>query len=628
MILLILLLVNLITGHGLNPDNYSTPQASHDPQDFTWIERWAAIGDSYTAGIGSGDLWTDKEADYKCSRYDLSYPALLKHAFGAQVGLFEYRACSGDRTADIFKQAKRLYTMQDVVVLTAGGNDLCLADIIKTCIFLPFQGEQKCQEVIDQAQHNIDTILKPNVREILDTVQTKMNYNGIIIYVLYGQFFNTENDDCTDNQDWAFPRLDPINPLPLTRERREKFNKLVANINNAIKDVIHDLRPHEDRRPYIRTADWDAFMKDGLQGQYCVPWSSGLYPDPKQPYLHFFKPDTTTSGHRELKKRGLVNSTSLPDESMSSLYNSTLYHSPNPSAAALHDLNPRDPAPPGCPGDSGVSLGMGLPDRWGKYFHPNEMGHRTIASFVLDAIITERALILGKSNPTCQRSRDEFRCWQKDGRRDYANAELLYQNYKTYCAEVKRPKNRRNWKDERWFNTNTPDTHYFSITLSNDATHYDQAHCMESFERIITSCDGNDPENPMNWKFGGRWTRGSYTYELNIQSSFKRPWPPTKKVGGSCDGTYKGLFSRYYMRGRGWSTWDSGQDTLVPAIRDCIGLGGLTGFEFNYLDQPDKDGNEWKATFKTPIWTNPRCFNNNKVAFAAGGFTNGCTGSG
>ena len=129
MILLIFLLVSLITGYDPIPDNHSTPQAVMDPQDFTWIRNWAAIGDSYTAGIGSGDLWSDREADYKCSRYDLSYPALLKHAIGPQVDDFQYLACSGDRTADIYKQASQLFYMQDLVVLTAGGNDLCLVRI-------------------------------------------------------------------------------------------------------------------------------------------------------------------------------------------------------------------------------------------------------------------------------------------------------------------------------------------------------------------------------------------------------------------------------------------------------------------------------------------------------------------
>lgn len=79
------------------------------------------------------------------------------------------------------------------------------------------------------------------------------------------------------------------------------------------------------------------------------------------------------------------------------------------------------------------------------------------------------------------------------------------------------------------------------------------------------------------------------------------------------------------MRGRGWATSDAGQDTLKPAIISCVGH-GLTGWDFQYLDHPDSDGNEWVAKFNTPILTGPRCFDNNRVQFNAGGFTRGCHG--
>ncbi len=60
---------------------------------------------------------------------------------------------------------------------------------------------------------------------------------------------------------------------------------------------------------------------------------------------------------------------------------------------------------------------------------------------------------------------------------------------------------------------------------------------------------------------------------------------------------------------------------------DCIGS-TPTSWKFWYYDEPDKDGNEWAASFNTPIWVNARCFDNNKVQFKAGGFTNGCSGTG
>lgn len=41
-----------------------------DPTDFGWIRKWAAIGDSFTSGIGSGtQMGKLLSADWKCSRY-------------------------------------------------------------------------------------------------------------------------------------------------------------------------------------------------------------------------------------------------------------------------------------------------------------------------------------------------------------------------------------------------------------------------------------------------------------------------------------------------------------------------------------------------------------------------------
>lgn len=46
---------------------------------------------------------------------------------------------------------------------------------------------------------------------------------------------------------------------------------------------------------------------------------------------------------------------------------------------------------------------------------------------------------------------------------------------------------------------------------------FNHEECIESLERIINDCDGNDPENPMNWKSGGTWKRDEYRYTVNIK---------------------------------------------------------------------------------------------------------------
>jgi hypothetical protein len=113
-----------------------------DPSDFSWVNRWAAIGDSYTAGIGAGvamgDMLTEEltitlpnglisgHGDWYCARYDMSYPMIVDRLLGGQVDDFQFHACSGDRSQQIHQQAQQLNGKLDLVMMTAGGNDLCL----------------------------------------------------------------------------------------------------------------------------------------------------------------------------------------------------------------------------------------------------------------------------------------------------------------------------------------------------------------------------------------------------------------------------------------------------------------------------------------------------------------------
>lgn len=89
----------------INVPRSSLQARAADPADFGWVKRWSAVGDSYTAGIGSGRQLGDifhKRDDWYCSRYDLSYPYLVNGALGASVNDFQFPACSGDRSQQIF----------------------------------------------------------------------------------------------------------------------------------------------------------------------------------------------------------------------------------------------------------------------------------------------------------------------------------------------------------------------------------------------------------------------------------------------------------------------------------------------------------------------------------------------
>jgi len=112
---------------GLGTNELSARDPAIDPLDFSWIATWAAVGDSFTAGIGSGNVYSSRKEDQACSRYDYSYPSIMNQYFGSSVSNFYYLACSGDTSVDIAAQIATLSSQSlDLAVMTAGGNDLCL----------------------------------------------------------------------------------------------------------------------------------------------------------------------------------------------------------------------------------------------------------------------------------------------------------------------------------------------------------------------------------------------------------------------------------------------------------------------------------------------------------------------
>ncbi|KAI4703610.1 hypothetical protein J4E89_010031 [Alternaria sp. Ai002NY15] len=651
-----------------------------------WIKRWAAIGDSYTAGIGAGrslghritadevaiiepDGLSEVRDNWRCARYDMSYPKVIEAQFGAHIesdGGFQYLACSGDRSEQIYQQAQALEGKLDFVTFTSGGNDLCLSKMIADCIMLPYGKTSACETVIAKAQDNVKNIITDNIYQILEALNEKMNDDGIVVVNSYAQFFDTQKDNC-DRQSWDLWWFLPLGASyrALTIERRHVFNQLVLDINQAIRDAVDKAAESEDIKYKVGYADWDVWVSTVVDGRMCSPSSNGDYPDAKQPDMHFIKPDThpwdewTDDFERsELRKRDMgleemLNSTRLSnsekrrlnrvkammearDRSLErTLYDSILYKSPDPRAAVRHKLDSRAPAPPDCPGDGGFdwTFGMGMPDHVAQNagtprFHPNEAGHLTIASFALAELMDLRSIVLGVDSPACNAVTNEFTCYSDTGSKFYVSGNRTNERYEEFCKDVdeNHDKNKVNWSFSRSYDVGTPEEYDFTVTLGNGVSAFDKDECIDSMEHIINACDTED--NPMSWKGGGRYIRGGgdYKYELNPRRA-NRIWPPPKAPYGRCEGWYKGFHSRYKVQGTGFSTWDHGKDTLRPNMDNCYGL-GTTLWKFVYHDKPAEHENfEWYATFSTPLWVRARCWANNKIVKAAQGWTNGCGGN-
>ncbi|KAM7210288.1 SGNH hydrolase-type esterase domain containing protein [Rhypophila decipiens] len=610
--------------------------------DFRWVKRWAAIGDSYTAGIGAGKplgTRSKNRDDWECSRWSHGWPRLINAWLSPSRRDFQYPACSGDRSVDIYEQARSLQGDLDLVVMTGGGNDLCLNALIKKCVLLAYDGETACNEVLTAAENNMKTIVRQNLNYILEELMYKMADQGIVMIMGYAPFFNTEREDCAD-QNWAVPaywkwRYAFGMGLTLTKARRVRFNKLVADLNKVLKDIVeqYQVDPRHDaiNIGFIDWSEWPATVG----GQMCDPRSDGKYPDPKHPELLFFKPNTEKlPSSRDQLTRREENSTSAqngelnpPEEepldlSMEAFYESPLYKSPNPAAVARSKLDRRAPTTPVCPGDN--SWLPEIPDSYAKWFHPNEKGHGAMAAFAVNTIAYFRGKMLNLPGmDICQlKQRPETTCYASDPKKKaYVTWQVMDRDVKDFCEWLSPPANTINWKESQVYNEGTPDEFEVSLTLRNGAGSYSRSRCRESMLELVHGCNPNNPDNPQNWKHGGKWIRGNEIYE--IKPTRERIWQ--KKPDGSCRAHNKGGYRAYKIHGRGWASDDWGK-LLKKKIQECAGDWSVNSWKFEYYD---KDGDnwewEWWSTFtlaRGTAWHSKleECWNNLAVPKAAGGY--------
>ncbi|ORX98683.1 SGNH hydrolase-type esterase domain-containing protein, partial [Clohesyomyces aquaticus] len=247
-----------------------------------WLRYWAALGDSYAAGIGAGS-----RVDKDCARYDRSYPYLM--SIDDRLGTNQYRdwknfACSGATTEDVVeKQIPNLAKVQDVVTLSAGGNDVGLSTILNNCVFRWWPFGASCESTIEETKTKISN-LGGKLDSMLNAVISKLdNINSRIYYVGYAQFFNAQTTQC-NSVTFKFWRLSKGEFL--TQGRRAALNELVVKTNDQIKAAV---KRAGDRVVYV---DTDPYFSE-YGGLYC---DEGVTePDPNRGDLLFYERNTQSS---------------------------------------------------------------------------------------------------------------------------------------------------------------------------------------------------------------------------------------------------------------------------------------------------------------------------------------------
>lgn len=452
-----------------------------------------------------------------------------------------------------------------------------------------------------------------------------MNSDGIITLVSYAQYFDTQTDECTNNQIWVWPFEASAQSLLLNKDRRKKFNTLVENANAKLEAAVESVSSKSNSK--IVYTEWDGWPQQA-DGQFCEPGASPYPNDPSNDDVLFFKLATP-----KVYNPGTLYRRDGEWRAIEGYGNVTMAGAEEEEGALLGGLDgalvERDPSPPAC---SKSAFAGWLSDGIGKIFHPNKLGHEAVASFALWFIIDARSSILDVTSPACVPG-DSKTCSQKQGSRDYVSADSLYKKYGEFCKDAAdaAPDKLAGWSYSKTYYKDTPDEQTFKVEIGPRAgTKFKSSACHDAVKEILDDCDGNDPKNPMNWKFGGTHIDGSFTYHVIPAGKIKRPWPVPKQKIQKCHSSYKFLWNSYEIRGTGWATWDFGQKTLLPAAQKC-NAHSVTQWNFEYFDEPDDGGFQWKVTFRTIVFTRARCFSNNNVQHSAGGpgeHGGGCQGNG
>jgi lysophospholipase L1-like esterase len=347
--------------------------------NFLWIQRFASVGDSYSAGLGSGS-----RLDWSCSRYTHSYPNILHTSLLASNPnrTHQFLSCSGATSTEIlFKQIPALQSNLDLLTISAGGNDIGLTPILSNCIYQFYMSaEDACQTAIQEAQARIknETELYHNVTLLLEAAKPKMNReHGVIYYTGYASFFGAEDEVC-DNVTWAVWKDVEWSKQYLKKELRRELNDMVSSVNAILAKAVRDAGQN------VRFIDYDDEVRRA-RGRYC---EAGIQePEPSRRDLMFYEWNTVDSGENrtELQNRtgGSVPKGSF-EGGIAGEVNKTLEEHPDwqfdPEKGFVNKTE-GDVREEGWLGDS---IHWMLPDSYKRVFHMRPEGHRIVARMLVE----------------------------------------------------------------------------------------------------------------------------------------------------------------------------------------------------------------------------------------------------
>ncbi|MEU8771170.1 SGNH/GDSL hydrolase family protein [Streptomyces griseus] len=135
---------------------------------------YAALGDSYSSGVGAGSYLSDSG---DCRRSTNAYPYLWQAA--NSPASFDFVACSGATTSSVASsQLGVLNASTSLVSVTAGGNDVGFADVMQDCVL---SNEATCINSVNNAVSQMNTTLPGSLDALYDGIRARAPQAQVVV---------------------------------------------------------------------------------------------------------------------------------------------------------------------------------------------------------------------------------------------------------------------------------------------------------------------------------------------------------------------------------------------------------------------------------------------------------------
>ena len=369
------LVVHVASAVSKHPTQVVARKLGTAPDDVGWIKTFTALGDSYASGFGAGKT-TNGNGDGDCGRFSEAYPSMMSRFLGSSVQKYTFLACKGATIADIKdKQISAIPdNSQDLVTISAGGDDVLFKDLLWDCVY-GHSTMEKCDETLSKADEAIKK-LYDSIDGLLTALDGKMADDSIVLWTLYGQFFNTEADKPCSDQTWDwFQGVLPGGGIKLTREHRQKLNDRVKAVNEKVSSALASFtggtRPNPKYK--LEPVSWENKARDE-HGLFCEPNSADDPNDATNFGLDFIRLNPTARNAPERKMRARRDVVDIDQETDNGTHPVRARHLVEYAGDYFN-------------ADEAESLIKRAPlDMYRQVFHPTEAGHTLIAARALQAL--------------------------------------------------------------------------------------------------------------------------------------------------------------------------------------------------------------------------------------------------